>query len=558
MPPITVEDSATVNWDRQTDVIVVGYGGAGAAAALEARANDAVVIVIDRFGGGGTTAYSGGVFYAGGTRFQREAGYHDDSDNLYRYLELEVRDAVRSETLRRFCEGSAGDVEWLVRHGVEYSSESYEGKITFPPEGKYLYYSGNEKTPAYAAKARPVPRGHRAVGAGYGGPHFFAALSRAVDRNGAEVIRHARVTRLVADKSGRVLGVEALALPAAKHEEHQRAYEKVSPWVPHHNRAKDRALAEMSALEERYGERILIRARGGVVLATGGYSFNRELLTKYTPEFARHYDKVHRLACIGSTGSGVEFAESVGGGVGRMDSLYIARNIAPPAALLDGIIVNLAGQRFVAEDAYTAVVGGQIAKQPDAVAWLIVPAKSFTRAIREALSCGWHSFKFFGLPTLANILLGGTKRGATAAKLACKAGIDPAGLVETIVAFDSDIVEGEPDRVGRADNLRVPLGNGPFYALNVSISNAHAFTPFMTLGGITVNEDNGQVTRADGSDIEGLYAAGLCAVGLNSCGYISGMSLSDGVFTGRRAGQDAAMAARLASANGASVGSEAA
>ena len=167
MSPIIVDDAGSVNWDRQADVVVVGFGGAGASAALEAREAGADVILIDRFGGGGTTGYSGGVIYAGATRFQREAGFADTVDNMHAYLEMEVGDAVRPETLRRFCEGSAADVDWLIGHGVRYASDAYLDKITYPPEGKFLYYSGNEKSPAFAEKAEPAPRGHRAVGAGF-------------------------------------------------------------------------------------------------------------------------------------------------------------------------------------------------------------------------------------------------------------------------------------------------------------------------------------------------------------------------------------------------------
>jgi 3-oxo-5alpha-steroid 4-dehydrogenase len=121
-----------------------------------------------------------------------------------------------------------------------------------------------------------------------------------------------------------------------------------------------------------------------------------------------------------------------------------------------------------------------------------------------------------------------------------------AGLFATIESHDADIARGAPDAVGKTEALRAPLGKGPFYAVNVSVSNPHAFTPFMTLGGLTVEETSGAVTRADGSAIIGLYAAGLCAVGLHSNGYISGISLSDGVFAGRRAGRAAAQAAAVA------------
>lgn len=543
MSPIVVDDAASVKWDRQADVVVVGFGGAGASAALQAREAGADVVLIDRFGGGGTTGYSGGVIYAGATRFQREAGFADTVDNMHAYLEMEVGDAVRPETLRRFCEGSAADVDWLIGHGVRYASDAYLDKITYPPEGKFLYYSGNEKSPAFAEKAEPAPRGHRAVGLGFGGAHYIAALRQAIHRNGIALMAHARAHRLVCDHDGTVLGVEIVQLPEEHQAEQQRLYERVSPYVPHNHGRTERAQKRMAALERRHGRTLLIRARGGVILGTGGFAYSRDLIDRHDAAFARHYAVTHRLSTMGNDGSGLMMGLSVGGAVGRMDSLYIARNIAPPEALLEGVMINRAGERFVAEDAYVSLIGGAVARQPDGDAWLLVNARCFRRSIREALTCGWQRFQYFGVPMLVNYALGGTKRGRTVKALARRIGIDPARLEATIRGHDADIAAGRPDAVGKTEELRRPIGGGAVYAINMAMSNRHALTKFMTLGGLRVDEESGAVIREDGTPIRGLYAAGMAAVGLHSNGYISGLSLADGVFSGRRAGRDAATAA---------------
>jgi 3-oxo-5alpha-steroid 4-dehydrogenase len=356
---------------------------------------------------------------------------------------------------------------------------------------------------------------------------------------------HTRVTRLVIDRNGRVCGVEAVVLPADKHAGQQALYEKVSPYVPHNHRRTERVKAAMHAMERRFGRTVLIRARGGVILSTGGFAYNRTLIAAHDPVLSRYYDVSHRLSAMGSDGTGVELGMSVGGATDRMDSIYIARNIAPPEALLEGILVNRSGQRFVAEDAYVSLIGGVLARQDQGKAWLIVPARGFRKSIVESITCGWQRFKYFGVPMLINYAVGGTRRGANARALARKLRIDPAALRETIETHDRDIAAGRPDRTGKTEVLRVPLGNGPYYAINMSMDNRHALTKFMTLGGLTVDEDSGAVTRADGQGIPGLYAAGMAAVGLHSNGYISGLSLADGVFSGRRAGRSAANAAGL-------------
>ena len=88
-------------WTDEADIVIVGLGGAGISAALEALDAGASVIAIDRFSGGGATAMSGGVFYSGGgTRYQTAAGVEDSVEEMYKYLQMEVADAVSSETLR--------------------------------------------------------------------------------------------------------------------------------------------------------------------------------------------------------------------------------------------------------------------------------------------------------------------------------------------------------------------------------------------------------------------------------------------------------------------------
>src|SRR5688572_4796170 len=209
---------------KEVDILVIGFGAAGAVAALQACELGASVLLIDRFGGGGTTAKSGGVIYAGATRFQADAGFDDDVENMERYLRTEVGDAVRPETLHRFCEGSAADLDWLIAHGVGFSSEAYLEKASFPPEGRYLYYSGNEKSPANVEVARPVPRGHRPVGPGFGGVHFHSSLTERIEQSNIEVLPHCWAHGLLTDAEGRVVGANVSFLCPPHVDEHAMLY----------------------------------------------------------------------------------------------------------------------------------------------------------------------------------------------------------------------------------------------------------------------------------------------------------------------------------------------
>ena len=244
-PPTPVDNAAALSWDDAADVVVIGFGGAGAAAALQARESGASVLVVERFAGGGTTALSGGVFYAGGgTRIQVDAGVADSVDDLFDYLRQERKDAVSEATLRRFCAQSPETIDWLMRHGVPFEGSLYSDKTNYPPDGKYLYFSGNEKTPAFAAKAKPAPRGHRTVGTGLTGAVYFRALYAAVERSGIRVRTHSRAVRLITDAAATVIGIEILAITEPQHQRrHQALYAQLDPRLPFSNARAERAIA---------------------------------------------------------------------------------------------------------------------------------------------------------------------------------------------------------------------------------------------------------------------------------------------------------------------------
>ena len=171
------------SWDAVADVVVVGFGAAGACAAIEAAEEGVDVLVLDRFTGGGATAISGGVVYAGGgTRHQQAAGVEDSPDQMLAYLRLETAGAVSEETLRSFCDGSAAMLTWLESHGVPFEGSRAPYKTSYPTNKYYLYYSGNELAGPSRAVASPAQRGHRAKGKGTSGKALFGPLRRAVEQ----------------------------------------------------------------------------------------------------------------------------------------------------------------------------------------------------------------------------------------------------------------------------------------------------------------------------------------------------------------------------------------
>lgn len=539
-PPLVLSAADDIEWDDDSDVVVLGFGGAGAVAALEAREAGADVLVIDRFNGGGATAFSGGILYAGGTRHQRASGFNDTPENMYNYLSQEVT-AVKPETLRRFCEGSNGDVEWLEKWGVEYGDNAYLQKVIFPPDGHWLYYSGNENTPKFKEKADAAPRGHRPVTPGLGGHLYYAKLREATLASGARFLPHAPARRLITDQAGAVLGVEVNALPDSMWPVHDKFYSVVSPWRPFNNARAEKAIVRCRSLEMSIDRPRRIRARNGVIIATGGFIYNVDMLKLHRELVGRIFTGLLRIGSMGCDGSGIALGQSVGGATDRMDQIYMGRQISPPEAFVSGLMVNARGERFINEDAYQSLFGDRLAEMPeDGRALLVLDAISFWKGIKQSFFPGRGMFMMWGAPALMNVFLGGTRRARTLSGLARKCRIDETGLLKTVDAYNQQISHGLEDGFGKAKDKMIPMSSGPYYAVNVSLNNKFGPPLSFTLGGLRPNEETGEVLSEAGTEIKGLYVAGRAGVGLCSSGYMSGLSIADTVFSGRRAGRHAA------------------
>lgn len=533
--PLRIESAGDQAWDDEADMVVVGFGGAGAAAAIQAAELGASVIAIDRFAGGGATAYSGGVFYAGGTRYLKDAGYDDNADEMYKYLEEEgLVEAVGPDVLRRFCDGSNDDIEWVAQFRVRYGGKAYEEKTNFPPDGYYLYYTGNEKMPSFKAKARPAPRGHRVAMDGFAGQHYFSKLKEAAIARGVKIIAHSPVSRLVLDANGSVVGVEIHSLPEDARGKHEKLYKKVHPWMPFTSKRGTRAAADARRLEEQHIVRKLIRARKGVLISTGGYNHNPDMFRQHHPLLHKHYHQLLRLGSMGDDGSGINLGLSAGGVTERMDYIGIARTMMPPASFAHGILVNERGERFFNEAAYAMRIGIKTLDQPNGKAWLILNKRDFRTGLKASLLTG-KNFLLWGAPALMNIFFGGTKKARTIEALARKIHVDPAGLARTVEDFNAVVRSGESDPFDKATELLDPIDDSLYYAVNFSIDNGFAPAQIMTTGGLAVDGFSGGVKRADGSVIDGLYAAGRAAAGIVSNGFVSGLTIADTVFSGRRA-----------------------
>ncbi len=275
-----------MTWDTSVDVLVVGFGVAGASAALEAVAAGSSVMAIDRALGGGASTISGGIFYAGGgTAIQKEAGIEDTPEAMLAYLNREVGDAVTPQTLRRFVEESPATIDWLRGHGVPFEASLCPYKTSYPSNKHYLYFSGSESAGGFRDIAKPAPRGHRAKGRGTSGKMLYGPLAKSAQANGVRFLGQTRADRLIIE-DGRVIGVEALTLrdaPAGVRRRHAALSSisaKPGVYAPQLRSIVD---AQISKIEKKYAKKIRIKARGGVILSAGGFVSNREMMRTHAP-----------------------------------------------------------------------------------------------------------------------------------------------------------------------------------------------------------------------------------------------------------------------------------
>ncbi|MBF6421807.1 FAD-binding protein [Nocardia farcinica] len=532
--------------DLTADVVVIGFGAAGACAALEATAAGAQVLVLERFTGGGTSALSGGIIYAGGgTSVQRAAGVSDTPEQMLAYLTREVGDAVAPETLRRFVEESPAMIDWLQGHGVPFEPSLCPYKTSYPNDKYYLYYSGSEVSGYGREVAEPAQRGHRVKGRGTSGKKLTGPLAASAARHGVRVETLTTATRLITDADGAVVGVECRTLrdaPAAVRDRYVRMAKVAAKPGIYYPPLRKNLERRLEALDRRYGTTIRVHARRGVIVSAGGFIANRELVHRYGPQYRHGLE----LGSTGDDGSGILMAQEVGAATDRMGNISAWRFILPPSAFTGALLVDAEGRRVIDETRYGAAVGHKLVNEHDGLGWVLADDERMRLGIAQMRTQpAWFQRAQFEVMRRKAI------RGATLEGAARKAGIDPAGLRATVEAHNAAIAAGAPDPVGKPAEFCEPVRSGPYWLLDVGIKPSVINPcPMLTLGGVVVDETTGAVRSTAGHDIPGLFAAGRTAVGICSDSYVSGLSLADCVFSGRRAGRSAAGVLEQASAEG--------
>lgn len=407
-------------WDLEADVVVVGFGCAGACAAIEAAAAGADVLVLERAsGGGGTSAMSGGLIYlGGGTPVQHACGYEDSAEEMYKFLMAACGPEADDAKLRIFCAQSVAHFDWLVAHGVPFKHSFYPEPFMEPPTDDCLVYSGGEDAYPFDRIAKPVPRAHKPQHPGAAGGFLMQKLVSATERSGARIIGDARCETLVVDQQDAVAGV---------------------------------------VVRQDGGERH-VRARRGVILTAGGFIQNRDMVARYSPLLGKCSFK---LGQDGDDGRAIRMAMGAGADIIRMDAGEVAIPLTPPRRLMRGILVNRFGQRFVNEDTYYGRVGQECLFRQDGQMYLIVDSAIYER-------------NFAGMQA--------THVEETVEDLERSLGMPPGVLVNTVAFYNRGAALGEDTVFHKHAGMLQPLANPPYAAIDCCTDKVLWAT--FTLGGL--------------------------------------------------------------------------
>ena len=491
----TAEDSTV-----DADVVVVGAGGAGMTAAITAAGEGKSVVILESQSmvGGNSVRATGGM-NAGKTVYQDEnefgesagvektlktaaekyadnetitalaktvseqwAAYQANPTGYFDSVELMELDTMIGgkgindpELVETLCANSADAIDWLDEHGITLHNVSSFGGASV----KRIH--------------RPVNAEGKTVSVG---SYMIPLLQENCEKAGVKMMLDTTATEILTDANGAAVGVKATGAS---------------------------------------GETVTVNAKA-VVLATGGFGANLDMVVKYKPELKGFMT----TNAPGIQGQGIEMAQAIGAATVDMDQIQIHPTVeANTAALIteglrgDGaVLINEEGKRFIDEVGTRDVVSAAEIAQTGSYSWLVVD-----QAMVDASSV-----------IQGYIKKGYTVTGATYEELGKAMGVDAAAFAETMEKWNGYVeAKNDPD-FGRT-SFANPLNTAPYYAVKVTAGVHH------TMGGLKINA-NTEVLNEKGEVIPGLFAAGEVTGGVHGANRLGGNAVADFTVFGRIAG----------------------
>lgn len=467
--------------ELSADVVVIGAGGAGMAAAVTAKQEGKSVIVIEKTSKmGGNTILSGGALNAV-DEGSETAIANKDSVALHFQQTFDGGDQQGKEELVHILTDNAWDgVEWLKSLGMEFFD------VPFTVTGGLW------------------PRAHKPVEPE--GTGFFKTYQNYIDNNeGLTMVYNTTADELIVE-DGVVTGVKCTG---------------------------------------KTGNTVIVKANNGVVLATGGFSQNVEMRQEanaVNQKWPTLDESIPSTNTSGITGDGIRMASAIGANLIQMENIQLLPLGDPETGSLSGniehsvesrIFINLEGNRFTNEAGRRDDMTLDLLDQTDTTMYIVMDSDTYPEG---------NEINNFGESIADLVSAGRALKADTLEELAELMGVPAENLVKSVEEYNrycqGGDLEGETDEFGRAlftdtDGVNNGINNAPYYAA-VRVPTVHH-----TMGGVEIN-GNAQVLDADGNVIPGLMAAGEVTGGIHGANRLGGNALTDTVVFGRIAGKTAA------------------
>nr|WP_300310080.1 flavocytochrome c [Halomonas sp.] len=455
-----IEEGGNPAAPQDFDVVIVGSGGAGLAAAIQAHDDGARVVIIEKMPtvGGNTIKASVGM-NAAETRFQNLKGIEDSKELFYEETLKGGKFKNNPALLREFVEQAPEAIDWLEHHDIALSDITITGGMS-------------------------RDRTHRPADRSAVGGFLISGLVKNINRRNIEILLETTVSKIL-HEDGAVTGVK---------------------------------------VADEYNETRIINAKS-VIVATGGFSANREMVVEYRPELDGFVTTNHK----GATGSGITMLQEIGADTIDMGEIQIHPTVEQTTSYLisesirggGAILVSQAGQRFFNEMETRDKVSAQIIALPEKSAWIIFDeqVRLNNKAADEYIAKGFVT------------------SSATIQELAAKLNIDQLSLETTLNRYNQFVIKQRDEDFGRTTALRHPLNESPFYAIRIAPGVHH------TMGGVTINTDTA-VLDSQQQVIHGAWAAGEVVGGIHGANRIGGNAVADIIIFGILAGRNAAAFAK--------------
>ncbi|MDF2951659.1 MAG: flavocytochrome c [Anaerocolumna sp.] len=466
--------------DLTADVVVIGAGGAGMAAAVTANQAGKTVIVIEKSSKmGGNTILAGGALNAVDDGSETAIANKDSVENHYNQTFDGGDKAGDPVLVRTLVENAWSGVEWLKSLGMEFK------------DGVFTVTGGM------------WPRAHKPVEPE--GTGFFKTYQSYLDSStGITMVYDTKADELIVE-DGVVTGVKCTG---------------------------------------KTGNTVTAKANNGVVIATGGFGQNVEMRVKYneiTKKWPTLDETIPSTNTSGITGDGMLMAEAIGANLVQMGNIQLLPLGDPETGSLSGniehavesrIFINLEGNRFVNEGGRRDEMTLALFAQPETTMYIVMDSDTYPEG---------NELNNFGESIADLVASGRALKADTLEELAKLMNVPVENLIASVEDYNryckGGDLEGQTDAFGRTlftdtDGVNNGINDGPFYAAS-RVPTVHH-----TMGGIQINE-NAEVIDTNGNVIPGVFAAGEVTGGIHGTNRLGGNALTDTVVFGRIAGTSA-------------------